>query len=403
MDFQYVGYTEDRKIVKGTLVAASSEIAAQTITQQGYNIISLKPVATFMPSWERIFPSMFRIKPETIIIFSRQLALLLESGIDIVTSLELLLAQSSNHHFKMVLAEIVSDLRSGNRLSAALNKHPEVFPSIYRRSLSVAEQTGSLETVIRQVADYMEKEATTRKKVKGALMYPVLVSVVAVVVIAALVVFVIPAFASLYSSLGAGLPLLTRILLAAVNGLSVYGPYLLVLLFIAVCLALIYVKTPQGRYQWDRLALRLPLVGRVNHLNELARCCRSMSLLFRAGLPLSELMTLIIEGSGNRVMVEALTDVQQNMLKGEGLSQPMAKSKLFLPMMVQMARVGEETGNLDATMLSVAESYEIEAEDRTSSLIALIQPAMTLTIGLIVAFIAMSLVSAMYSVYGQVL
>jgi len=142
-------------------------------------------------------------------------------------------------------------------------------------------------------------------------------------------------------------------------------------------------------------------VGRVNLLNELARCCQSMSLLTRAGLPLTEIMSLVIEGCDNKVMTEALTGVRQDMLKGEGLSQPMAKNPLFLPMMVQMVRVGEETGNLDAILLSVAENYEVEAEDKTRTFIAVIQQAMTLIIGLTVAFITISLVSAMYSIYGQ--
>ncbi len=142
-------------------------------------------------------------------------------------------------------------------------------------------------------------------------------------------------------------------------------------------------------------------MGRVNHLNELTRYCRSMSLLLRAGLPLTEVMPIVIQSTGNRAMAKALTDVQQDMVKGEGLSQPMAKNKLFLPMMVQMVKVGEETGNLDTTLLAVSRSYEAEVEDRTRTLIALIQPTMTLIIGLIIGLIALSLASAMYSMYGQ--
>jgi len=401
MDFNYLGYNEDRKMMKGSISASSQAVAAQTLAQSGYRILSLKPVTTFMPSWEKLFPSLFKIKPKAVIMFSRQLALLQESGTDIVTSFELLRAQVSSRSFKRVLADVVSDLRSGNRLSVALSKHPEVFPPIYRRALSVGERTGSLETVLRQVADYMEKETTSRKKVKSALAYPLFVAIAAVIVIAILVTFVLPSFTGLYSSLGAELPLPTRMLLAAVGLLNQYGLYMVITLVIAGVLAFVYIKTPAGKYRWHKLALSLPLAGQVNLLNELARCCRSMSLLFRAGLPLTEIMSLVIEGCGNKVMTEALTGVQQDMCKGEGLSQPMAKNPLFLPMMVQMVRVGEETGNLDVTLVSVAENYEIEAEDKTRSFIGLIQPALTLIIGLTVAFITISLISAMYSVYGQ--
>lgn len=402
MVYQYVGYTEDRKVVKGTISASTEKTAGQLLVHKGYRIVSLKPVTTFSPNWEQMFPSFFQVKTEAIIIFSRQLALLLESGIDIVTSLELLQSQSSNSILKRVLGEIVSDLRGGNRLSAALDKHRKIFPSIFRRSLSVGEQTGSLEVVLRQVADYMEREHITQKKVKDALRYPVIVSVVAVIVVGIIVTFVLPAFMDLYSTLGAELPLPTRILIATTDGLRDYGLYLMIAAAIAIGLTLAYVKTPAGRYAWDRLLLRLPLVGRIIHLNELSRCCRSMSLLFRAGLPLPEIMSIVVQASNNKVMVEALTEVQQEMLKGEGLSRPMSKNRLFLPMMVQMVGVGEETGNLDVTLLSVAQNFETESEDKAHSFVEFIQPAITLVIGLVVGFIAISLFSAMYSVYGQI-
>ena len=147
--------------------------------------------------------------------------------------------------------------------------------------------------------------------------------------------------------------------------------------------------------------LRVPQLGRVKHLNELARCSRSISLLYTAGLPLTEIMPLVIQGCSNRVMAQALHAVQTDMLKGEGLAKPMQKNKIFLPMMVQMVKVGEETGNLDSSLQAVANNYEAEAQDKTKSLIAMIQPMMTIVIAGIVGVIALSMVSAMYSMYGQ--
>jgi len=282
-----------------------------------------------------------------------------------------------------------------------MDKHPEVFSPICRRSLRVGEQTGGLETILRQVADYMEKELIAVKGVKGALMYPMIAGVATVVVVGVLIGFVLPAFGDLYSSLGAELPLLTRILLGASGILQSHGLYLLLGVLILAVAAAIYLRTPNGKLKWAKIALNLPLIGRVNHLKELARCCRSISLLFHAGLPLTEIMPLVIDGVGNRIMVLALSSVQQDMLKGEGLSVPMAKDKLFLPMMVQMVKVGEETGSLDTTLMAVAQSYETEAQDKTDSIIRLIQPTMTLFIGLVIGVIALSMVSAMYSMYGQ--
>jgi type IV pilus assembly protein PilC len=399
MVYQYVAYNENGNIVKGRLPAANEEAATELLGYAGYQAISLKPYVPFL-NLDKLSVSLFRVKPTEIILIYRQLALLLESGIDIISSLELLQEQAANRALKKVLGEVISDLRGGNQLSASLGKHPEVFPPMYCQLLGVGEQSGDLETILKQVADYMEKEIATAKETKSALMMPVITSIVTIVVIGVLVTFVLPGFGSLYGSLGVDLPPMTQMLITTANKIQSNWTYLLLGGLTITGLAYIYIKTPGGRYRRDKLILRLPVVGRVSHLYELVRCCRSMSLLFHAGLPLTEVMPLVIQSSNNRAMAKALSDVRQDMLKGEGLSRPMAKNKLFLPMMVQMVRVGEETGNLDVTLLAVARSYEAEAEDRTRSLIALIQPAMTLIIGGIIGVIALSLTSAMYSIYG---
>jgi type IV pilus assembly protein PilC len=368
----------------------------------GYRVIALKPVKPFL-DLGKLSIHLFPIKPGEIVLFSRQLALLLESGVDIVSSLELLEEQTSNRSLKKVLEEAVADIRGGNPLSTALGKHPESFSPIYCRSLSVGEQSGNLEKVLRQMADYIEKESVARKDIKNALKYPMIVSIVAVIVIAVIVTFVLPAFTSMYSLFNVELPLITRLLLSMVEWLTAYGLYLVGALAVIIAFAFVYIRTPEGKLAWDRLTLRLPLLGRIAHLSELSHCCRSMSLLFGAGLPLPEALSLVSEGSDNKVVKNILTDVRRDMIRGEGLSRPMAKSALFLPLMVQMVRVGEETGNLDATLLTVAQTFETEAEDRMRTLIGLIQPTITVVIGMVVAFIALSLVSAMYSIYGQVL
>jgi len=400
MVYQYVAYNESGEVVKGKLSAANEDAATDLLGYAGYRTISLKPFVPFFSS-DRLSAQFFQVKPTEIILFYRQLALLLESGINITTSLELLQSQASNRILKKVMSDILADLRTGSQLSSALSKHPDIFAPIHCRSLSVGEQTGSLETMLRQIADYIEKEITAKKGIKSALMYPVIAAIVTVVVVGVIVTFVLPAFSNLYGSLGAELPVMTKMLIEGAGYLRSYGLSIMLILLIIAGLAFAYIKTPEGKYKWHKLLLGLPLVGRVNLLDELARCCRSIALLFRAGLPLTEIMPLVIQSSGNRVIAESLTDVQQDMLKGEGLSQPMAKNELFLPMMVQMVKVGEETGNLDTTLLAVAQSYETEATDKTQSLISLIQPAMTLIIAAVVGVIALSLVSAMYSMYGQ--
>ncbi len=400
MVFQYVAYNEKGELVKGKLPATNEEAANDLLGYAGYQAISLKPYIPFL-NFEKLTAGLSKVKPSDIILIYRQLAMLLESGIDIVASLELLQEQATNRSLKRVLDDVIADLRTGNQLSRALSKHPHVFSPIYCQLIGVGEQSGDLETVLKQVADYMEKEVTTTKETKNALMYPVITSVVTVVVIIVLVTFVLPQFGTMYSSLGAEMPAPAKLLIDFSVKLKEYWVYLMLGTLAVLVLAYSYIKTPKGRAKWDRLVLRLPVLGKVCHLSELSRLCRSMSLLFRTGLPLTEILPLLIQSSRNQALSEALGGVQQDMIKGDGISQPMTKSKLFLPMMVQMVRVGEETGNLDVTLLAVARSYEAEAEDKTRSLISLIQPVMTLIIGLVIAALALSLVSAMYSIYGQ--
>ena len=400
MVYQYVAYKESGEIVSGRLSASNEEAATELLSYAGYRVVNLKPHIPFINKG-KLYASLFPVKPAVIILFYRQLAMLLGSGIDIIAALELLQVQSANRTLKRVLGEVVSDLRGGGQFSTALGRHPQVFPSVYCRLLSVGEQSGDLEMILQQVADYMEKEVITAKETKNALRYPVLTFIVTILVIGVLVIFVLPSFSNLYGSMGAELPASTRILITLAEEARNYGMYLLLAGLVIVGAFYLYLKTPAGRYWWDKLLLRLPLVGRVCHLNELARYCRSMALLFRSGLPLTEVMPLVIQGCNNKAIARALAEVQQDMVQGEGLSRPMDKSKFFLPLLVQMVRVGEETGNLDTTLLAVARSYEAESEDRTHSLIALIQPAMTLTIGGVVGLIALSLTSAMYSMYGQ--
>ncbi|MGD9117405.1 MAG: type II secretion system F family protein [Dehalococcoidia bacterium] len=401
MEFKYVAYTEDKRLVKGRLSATNEEAALNLLSYGGYQTVSLKEIVPFF-NLQKMAARFTRVKPREIIMFSRQLALLLESGTDIVTSLELLQSQVTNRTLQIVLGDVASDIRGGSSLSAALAKHPRAFPELYARTLAAGEQAGNLEIVLRQMADYLERSATTEKKIKNALTYPIIVAIIAFVVIAVLITFVLPAFTGLYRALGADLPATTQLLISVSEWLIDYGVFLLLGIVALAIVGYLYIRTPAGKYQLDKLMLTMPVIGRINLLSELSRCCRTIALLFRVGLPLPEVMAQAIHGTNNKVIAKALTEVQQELIRGEGLSKPMAKRNIFLPLMVQMVGVGEETGHLDTTLSTVAQTYEVEADDRTSSAVGLIQPAITVIIGVIIAFIAISLVSAMYSIYGQV-
>jgi type IV pilus assembly protein PilC len=273
---------------------------------------------------------------------------------------------------------------------------------MYSQAIAAGEQGGNLEVVLRQMADYIERGVTTEKRIKGALTYPVVVVIVAIVVIIIMVTKVFPTFINLYSQLGANLPSLMKILMGLTNWTNHYGLYLLLGVLIAVIAIYIYIRTPAGRYRWDTTMLGLPIFGRIIQLGELSRCCRTMSLLIRVGLPLPEVLAATIRGIGNKAIEGSMTRVQQKLIRGEGLSKPMAMEELIMPLMTQMVGVGEETGNLENTLTTVAESLEAEANDKTNTALGLIQPVITIILGLVVGFIVLTMFSALYSVYGQI-
>jgi type IV pilus assembly protein PilC len=400
MDYSYVAYGRDKKLVKGKLSATSEVAATKLLSYGGYQVLSIKPLISFI-NFGRLSSLFTKINPKEISMFSRQLALLLESGTDIVASLELLQAQVTNRNLQRIIGEVVADIRGGSSLSAALRRHPQAFSQMYSRAIAAGERGGNLEVVLRQMAEFIERKVLTEKRIKSALAYPIIVTVVAIVVLALMVVFVLPSFTSLYSSFGSELPLATAILINVTDWLIKYGLYLLLAIIVAIVLFVLYIRTPAGNYQWGKVSLRLPVVGRILLLSELSRACRTISLLFRVGLPLPEVLAMASYGSTNKAMSGALTEVQHELIRGQGISKPMSKRPVFLPLMVQMVGVGEGTGNLDTTLTTVAESYEMEADDRIDAAVGLIQPVVTIIIGLVVAFIAVSVFSAMYSLYGQ--
>jgi type IV pilus assembly protein PilC len=395
MEYRYLGYNEERQIVKGRVTAAGEEAAMDMLANIGYKVVNLKPVTSFLPDMGQLFKG--KVKQAELITFSRQLALLIESGVGIVQSLELLQAQTNNKEFKRVLIEVVTELRSGSSFSVALSKYPHVFSSIYSKMVGVGEQTGGLEGVLRNLADYIERESGAMKKLKTALTYPSIVLGLSVVVGVILVVVVLPPIVNMFSSLGGELPLPTRMLLWTVDVMDQYGLFILISVLGIGIVGFMYSRSESGRYLKDKLMLRLPILGKVTLLAELSRSCRSLSLLFKAGLPLPEVMTLTSDATGNRVIANAFDGVEQDMLRGEGLSKPLRRRKVFLPLMVEMAKVGEETGNLDEVLIVVAQNYEIEADSRVQTILSMIEPAMTVMVGLGVGFLALSIFLPMYS------
>jgi len=363
------------------------------LTNVGYRIITIKPVSGALNI------NLFQggVKTAEMVTFCRQLALLLESGVGIIQALELLEGQATDRNLKHILIQVVNDLRGGKPLSASLSQHPRVFSRLFCKMINVGEQTGALESVLRSLSGYIERQTASVAKLKQAMMYPAIVFVLAIAVAVVMLTILMPPMIDMFNKLGGTLPLPTLMLLGLMNFLQHYGVFLAVALIALVVVGFMYIRTPNGRYNFDRLSLRIPLIGRLMLVTELSRVCRSLSVLFRAGLPLPEVMALTIQTTGNRVIVRALGDVENSMLRGQGLGKPMSNNKIFLPIMVEMTKVGEETGNLDDSLVLVAENLEIEADRRTQTLLGMIEPAMTIAMGLGVGFLALAVFMPIYS------
>jgi type IV pilus assembly protein PilC len=397
MDYIYMGYNADRQIVKGKVSAANERAAADILNNIGYRVVSLKRTSSFLSSSGSGGLFQAKVKTTEMVTFSRQLALLLEAGVGIIQALELLQSQTTDKALKKVLMQVVHNLRGGNSLSTAMSQHPQAFSKLYCKLIGVGEQTGSLETVLRSLASYTERQTASIAKLKQAMMYPTVVFILALVVGALMLLVLLPPLVDMFSKLGGTLPLPTRILLGTMDFLKSYGIFLFIGIGALVIVGYMYFRTPNGRYMRDRLMLKIPLMGRLFQVTELARACRSLALLFHAGLPLPEVMNLTIQAANNRVIATALRQVEQGMLRGQGLAKPMSANKIFLPMMVEMAKVGEETGSLDDSLIMVAENYEIDADRRTQTMLGLIEPAMTIAMGIGVGFLALSVFMPIYS------
>ena len=400
ISYRYEATTSQGRLVKGTIKATGEIEAERLLIVQGYRPVSVEVVPS-MWSLEEAFPTLFRVKPRDVIVFSRQLTTLLRSGISLLPALEILSGQvTTSRTFKKILESIVDDLRSGGSFTQSLSKHPTAFSEIYCRTVTVGEQTGNLEMVLNQMADYMERQGEVAKKVKGALTYPMMVMGVGLIVCVVLVVAVMPQMMGMFTAMDVELPLPTKILMGTSHILTTYPLYFLIAGSVLAAVVFWLVKQPTGRRLLDRLRLKAPLIGIPTLLGELARFSRTLSTLIAAGLSLQEIMELMPQSSNNRVIRDALTEVSERLILGEGLSEPMCRIDIFPPLLVQMVAVGEESNTLDFTMGVVADFYEVTAEEKTSAMVGMLGPLSTIGIAVMVGFIAISVLMPMYGLMG---
>jgi type IV pilus assembly protein PilC len=301
-----------------------------------------------------------------------------------------------------VMNDIEDGLRSGERFSDCLERHPKVFPDFYRGIVRSAELTGELDTVLTRLALYIERDLEARRKIQAATIYPAVILVMSAVTVTVLATFVLPKFKVFFKSLNAKLPLPTRMLLYVTDFLTTWW-WALAAGFVFIILAIVGVlRTERGRYGRDRLLLSVPVVGTTIQFALVERFCRILASMVTAGVTLPEALRVATDSLRNRVYIRSLSGVNEMMLEGQGIAGPLARTSLFPATAVQMLRVGEETGTLDNQLEVTAQYYETELDYKIKKLTSLFEPAVIVVMGLLVGFVAVALVSAMYGIFHQV-
>jgi len=399
MMYDYVAYNQG-EMIKGQLNAASPSQLEEALARQGYKLLSHRN-SFRLPTLEQAFPSFFYPKRGEVIAFTRQLATLLECGIGLASGLNILKAQAKSRGFRRVLNLVMEELGRGEAFSTAIAKHPQAFNQLYCRMVAVGERSGQLEQALRQVAGYMEKQGLVVKKIGKAMTYPAMVLGLAVVVTTILLTVALPPMMGVFETFGAELPPTTRALMFITKLFSAHGMQVFPAMGAAIVLGLMYMRRPAGKQLKDRLLLKIPVIGSIIITGEVARFSRIVAMLLKAGVNMPDTMELVCQTSSNQMIKNALTEVRKELLQGQGLSGPMGKARIFPPLFIQMVVVGEETATLDTTLSTVADAYETETEDKIAIMMSMMEPMMTLAIAGVIGFIALSMITPMYSLLGQ--
>jgi type IV pilus assembly protein PilC len=334
--------------------------------------------------------------------FSRQMAVFMRAGIPVLEALEVQTEEMGDKVFQRVLAEMADSLRAGSTFAGAAEEHPEAFPPYYLGILGSAELTGNLDVVLDQLADYIDRDVETSRKIKSALIYPMIVMVMALLAIVVITAFVLPKFATFFSSLNAKLPLPTRMLMGFANFVK-NDWEIIVLFFLAISVVVVLgIVTERGREIRDRIFLRIPALGDLIRTAILERFCRILCSMVAAGVPLPDALQVTTDTTTNVVYRKGLAEAREGMMRGEGFAGPLAASGLFPSAARHMFLVGESTGTMDDQLESAAVYFDRDLDYKLKQFIALFEPAVILFVGLVVGFVAIALVSAMYGIYRQV-
>jgi len=403
---------EAGQVRKGTLEAETSEAAASRLRNSGDYIISLKegkkplkedkkPLVLPLSQPIRL-PWLEKVRPRDLVIFNRQLATMISSGLPLIDNLRVLSEQTESRKLSETLKKVVADISSGTSFSKTLAKFPKVFPRLYISMIQAGETGGVLDQILNRLALFLEKEEKIKRDVKAATLYPKLLIGVVIGGIIFLFNFVLPQFLNMFAELGSALPLPTRILMALASFTSSNKYLIAGAVLISILVFLGYKKSGKGKFYYDLLQMKLPVIGKLVRKEVISRCCRTLGLLYSCGVPLLETLETVKEVAGNEVVAWALSMVRRNVEEGTGIAKPLKETKVFPPMPVYMIKIGEETGKLGLMLEKIADFYDEEIESSIKSLSSALEPLLLGVMALAVGFIVVSIYFPMFDMINAI-
>jgi general secretion pathway protein F len=399
--FQYRAADHAGKIVEGVMEAEAEQSVISRLHEMG--CIPLRIAVPGERTGSGAYPrlggfSKRKVSQQQLLQFTQELSTLLAAGLPLDRSLSILGGLIEGDEFGKVLRVLLEAVRAGKSLAASMAEHPEAFPKLYVNMIRAGEAGGILEGVLGYLTKYLEGTLALREDIKSALIYPMILATAAGVSLIVLFLYVIPRFSAIFKDVGKALPWITKMVIGFSQGLAHYGWIVLFLLVIAIVGGMFYIRTPEGRAEWDRLCLHAWLLGDLVRKFETARFARTLSALLKGGVPLLEALGTVQGVLGNRLFARAISQVQVRVREGKGMARPLGETGLFPPLALNMIAVGEETGKLDGMLAEVAGFYDQEVKRTTKRLTSLLEPLLILGMGLVIGVVVISMLLAIFSI-----
>ncbi|MFC1508155.1 type II secretion system F family protein [Candidatus Omnitrophota bacterium] len=381
----------------GVIEGESKESVASHFRKMGYAPTSIEKSSSTLKTFNPLERFFRRVKPEEKIIFTRQLMTLQRAGVPILVSLESIQAQSSSVYFKKVIGDVLRDIETGKSLSESISKFPNVFSDIYINMIRSGEAAGILDSALNRLAEFLENEQDLNMKIKQATRYPMLVMISIAIAFPLAVMLIIPKFSTIYARFGSQLPLPTRILLNMNYILVHYWGLVIILLSLLIIALKSFISSPIGRPIWDNMKLKLPVFGELNLKISMSRFCRMTSALSSSGIPIINTLEVVKGSVGNKIISNSIENIIESISEGEGMAASMKVSGLFPRIVLQMVKIGEETGKIDELLMKVSDYYDAQVNYTVKNLTVLIEPILIFIIGILVLVLALAIFLPMWS------